>query len=426
MISGIILTFKTLGVILSYMVQAAIQFPYALIHRHTYRALLSPNEPPKNIVVIGASFAGFFAAKELLQTVPSGYRVVVVEKNSHFQFTWAFPRFCVLSGYEGRAFIPVRDGLKGYAPPHAFRWVTGCVERIIPDEKTNGGSGGEGKIVLTSGESIEYAYLIVATGATATLPSRVGKNDKAEGIAELQRVQERIGQAETIAVLGGGAAGVELAADIKSYRPEKEVTLIHSRGSLLNTYGEKLQQAAFDELTKLGVHICLGERVQLAEGQTEGEIQLKDEAVSFDYIVKCVGQSPNSQVISALSPSSVSPSGHIRTRPTLQIADMDFHNIFAAGDILDGIPLKNGRAACEQGQLVARNVVRDIQGRAMLQYHQRWWEGMTKMTLGLKKGVFTINDGVAEACIFFKGLPLDMGSHHIWSTLGVKPSEEFQ
>lgn len=36
-------------------------------------------------------------------------------------------------------------------------------------------------------------------------------------------------KAKNIAVIGGGAVGVELATDIKSYYPEKSVTLVHSR-----------------------------------------------------------------------------------------------------------------------------------------------------------------------------------------------------
>jgi NADH dehydrogenase FAD-containing subunit len=44
--------------------------------------------------------------------LPSGYRVVVIEKHDHFQFTWALPRFSVVSGHERKAFIPYHGYLK--------------------------------------------------------------------------------------------------------------------------------------------------------------------------------------------------------------------------------------------------------------------------------------------------------------------------
>lgn len=74
----------------------------ALLHRLTYRVVAHPRE----IVVIGASFAGYHTAYCLAHSVPTGYRVTVVEKNSHLQLTWMLPRFCAVPGHEHKAFIP--------------------------------------------------------------------------------------------------------------------------------------------------------------------------------------------------------------------------------------------------------------------------------------------------------------------------------
>lgn len=49
--------------------------------------------------------------------------------------------------------------------------------------------------------------------------------------------------------------------------------------------------------------------------------------------ILCLGQTPNSEVLSKLSPKSIDEQGFIGTRKTLQITDDAFSNIFAVGDV---------------------------------------------------------------------------------------------
>jgi NADH dehydrogenase FAD-containing subunit len=51
-------------------------------------------------------------------------------------------------------------------------------------------------------------------------------------------VQETIRQSQSVAVVGGGAVGVQLSSDIKDFYPDKDVTLIHSRERLLSHFGD--------------------------------------------------------------------------------------------------------------------------------------------------------------------------------------------
>ena len=99
--------------------------------------------------------------------------------------------------------------------------------------------------------------------------------------------------------------------------------------------------------------------------------------------VKCVGQRPNSKLIQALSLESISETGHVKVRPTLQLADTSLNHIYAAGDVVDMDNIKNGRAAVQQAQSVAQNIVRSIKSQNQLEYRPQWWEGMTKLHVGL-------------------------------------------
>lgn len=223
-------------------------------HRALWSGPSPGSERTKNIVVVGASFAGYHAARLIATSLPphSPYRVVVVEPHSHFQFTWVLPRFCVVKGHEHKAFIPYGGYVAG-APEGCIRWIK---DRVASLDR--------GSVTLASnGEEIPYDFLVVATGSELKegLPSRVNATEKAEGVTRLQGVQKRIELARRVVVVGGGAAGVEVATDAKSLYPDKEVILVHSRDALMHRFGKRLQDAAKEEMLKLGGEIILGDRV---------------------------------------------------------------------------------------------------------------------------------------------------------------------
>lgn len=209
----------------------------------------------RNIVIVGAAFAGYHAARVIATSLPrrSPYRVVVVEPNSHFNFTWVLPRFCVVEGHEHKAFIPYGGYVSGPGvAPGAVRWVRDRVE-----------SAGRTSVRLRGGEEIQYDFLIVATGANVAegLPSRLGVEDKADGVELLRTYQQRIKAAKHVVVAGGGAAGVEVATDAKAAYPEKDVVLVHSRSAVMHRFSPGLQAATVEALERLGVKLVLEEKV---------------------------------------------------------------------------------------------------------------------------------------------------------------------
>lgn len=240
---------------------------WVIFHGLTYKEVALP----KNVVIIGASFTGCEAARSLANSLPTGYRVVLVEKSSHFHFTWNFPRFSVVSGHEHKAFVPY-DHLVDGAPPGSFKMIQDTVDSI---------SGTA--IYLKSGPQLEYSYLIVTTGSTAGAPSRLNTTQKEDGIELLKSTQRSIADANRLVVVGGGPAGVELALDAKHTYPSKEVTLVHSRPTLLHNFGQKLHLAALAALEKAGVCVILEQRVKM-ESKTEVTLG-SGEKISCDLVV---------------------------------------------------------------------------------------------------------------------------------------------
>jgi NADH dehydrogenase FAD-containing subunit len=63
-----------------------------------------------------------------------------------------------------------------------------------------------------------------------------------------------------VAIIGGGAVGVQLSVDIKSFYKDKTVALIHLRDQLLSSFGVRLHEFVVGKLGALGVDVWLGER----------------------------------------------------------------------------------------------------------------------------------------------------------------------
>jgi D-arabinose 1-dehydrogenase-like Zn-dependent alcohol dehydrogenase len=64
-----------------------------------------PHRPTKTVLVLGASYAGHRAIQMLLAQLPADWRVVVLERNTHANHLYAFPRVAVVKGHEEKVSV---------------------------------------------------------------------------------------------------------------------------------------------------------------------------------------------------------------------------------------------------------------------------------------------------------------------------------
>jgi NADH dehydrogenase FAD-containing subunit len=195
-------------------------------------------------------------------------------------------------------------------------------------------------------------------------------DDKPPSVRYLQTYQARIKSAQSIAVVGGGAVGVQMACDLKELYPDKSVTLVHSREHLMPVYHEALSNLIKDRFKELGVNLVTGSRVVVPpggfpnNGQTF-DICLQDgRTLSAEFAIQATGQTPNNQFLAGLGePAVVNPeNGFIRVLPTMQFADPRYPHLFAVGDIADSGAHKAARPGMVQAAAAAKNIVSLIQG----------------------------------------------------------------
>lgn len=222
--------------------------------------------------------------------------MLLIEKNSHFQHLFAFPRFAVWQELDThKAFIPYKPGTFADCPPDSGSVVQAAVTKIsASDICLDRTVSLDGK----SSNSIPYAFLVsdtshfrrqcflntckvIATGTKLTPPSTLPGSEKADGVTYLREHAKKVADSSKIALIGGGAVGVQMATDIKELYPGKSVTLIHSRDRVMHKFHPELDRIIKERCTELGVNLKLGSRVKLppqgypTDG-TEFNIELQD------------------------------------------------------------------------------------------------------------------------------------------------------
>jgi len=159
---------------------------------------------------------------------------------------------------------------------------------------------------------------------------------------------------------------LELAFDAKEFYPAKSITLIYSRDQLLNRFHPELHSIVKERAAAVGINLILGQRVKVPPNgfPTSGplyNVELADgRLVPADVAVSCVGAALLSAPLFSLSPSSIDAhSKFILVKPTLQIVDPAFPNVFSIGGIA---ATGRNKAAAPGYAHAAMNMVNMIEG----------------------------------------------------------------
>ncbi|KAL0577691.1 hypothetical protein V5O48_004295 [Marasmius crinis-equi] len=208
----------------------------------------------------------------------------------------------------------------------------------------------------------------------ATGTGRPEATDKKIGTQIARHVQQRVQEANRIVVVGGGAYGVQVATDIKTYAPtkDKHVTLVHSRDRLLNRFGPGLHDIVMERCKELGIDVILGNRIVVppagfTDNGEEFDVQLSGgDSVKADVVLTTGHAAPLSSPLTSLSPESIDPvTNYIKVKPTLQIdSTIPYDNVFAIGDVADTGAHKAARPGAVQAEIVARNIGKLIEAKS--------------------------------------------------------------
>ncbi|EEY68267.1 pyridine nucleotide-disulfide oxidoreductase, putative [Phytophthora infestans T30-4] len=323
------------------------------------------------VVIVGGGAAGINTAQALAKnlTEDDDAEVVVLEKNAHFYHVVGAPRAYVDADYTNKMFIPYDNAI----PKHAAKFVRivrGVATHISAD--TNEVSyhaidSNDKESEATS--KLKFDYLVLATGSSYSVPIKPDSRDHARSATEakLQEVRGHIEKAERILVVGGGAVGCEVAAEIKSKYPKKSVTIVDANKQLIagNNLRDKFYSYLNASMEKLGVKVIVGERLteRLSSNGFETRTLRTDQGteITSDIQLLCGGFSPVAALVKEMDASLVTERGSVKVNDNLQLEGEKYAHIFALGDVCNHPAPKMAFIAGEQGKFLAGELAAVIQ-----------------------------------------------------------------
>lgn len=188
------------------------------------------------------------------------------------------------------------------------------------------------KVIDDSGDEYSYTKLLIATGG---MPKVLPKIEE-EGIIyyrtkeDFLRLKKLVEENSRFGVIGGGFIGSEIAAAIKIYKPEAEVSMIFPEtGICALIFPKELSDYINDYYREKGIEVLNGDLVDsIKKTKNEFVVETKNKkALTFDVVIAGLGINPN---ISLAKNAGLRVDNGITVNKFLQTSNAD---IYAAGDV---------------------------------------------------------------------------------------------
>ncbi len=336
---------------------------------------------PNRVLILGGGFAGYTAAKSLCKRTRhrDDVGVMVISRENFFTF-WPMLAGCISSDIDSnnvaqplrRALI--RDGA-------SFRRAE--VEGVNLEKNC----------VTADGREFPYEHLVLALGAEPAYFGIPGVEEYAISIKGIRaaedirnRVIERYEEATlshgdvpdshlTFVVIGGGATGVEVAAelhdlvhgvlspDYPNINPHRvKIVLVDSNEQILKELDPALRRAARKKLADLEIEVI--NKVKAKEITADKVILSDGNEISTQNAIWTAGARASEKLDDLDFPSDERKG--LKTDAYMRVEGHE--NVWGIGDCAftveeDGTPVPpNAQAATQEGKVVARNIVSVIDG----------------------------------------------------------------
>ncbi|OWV29491.1 NAD(P)/FAD-dependent oxidoreductase [Halomonas campaniensis] len=357
--------------------------------------------PTPRIVIVGAGAGGLALATRLGRTLGKRKRAEIVLLDRNTTHVWKPLLHELATGVLNSSMDEV--DLRGHSSAHFYRFQRGSLTGINREQQTLQLApilDEEGYEVLPARE-LAYDYLVMAIGS-------VSNDFGTPGVAEHCHFIDSPEQAKafqrdmintflrytdpnlrqhtqlTIGIVGGGATGVELAAELfdasrmlNAYgvtaldNQQISVHLLEAAPRLLPGLSERVSQTVKTELEEMGVTVHTDTAVK--EAQEYQLVTGDDEVIKTDINVWAAGiKAPPFLAELGLTTNK---KNQIEVNSTLQ--SVDDEKIFALGDCAScpmgesGTVPPRAQAAHQQAKLLAKNIVNRLEGKPLADFRYR-------------------------------------------------------
>jgi NADH dehydrogenase len=299
----------------------------------------------KKIVIIGGGYAGIYALRELAKN--KHIKITLIDRHTYHNLQPEVYDLIANKSNIADVTIDLTTLCLGFN--HDYLEYKNLIVRNI--------NTSEQKIYTQEQETVEYDYLILATGTRTFFPQAIEGLNNAHDIKKLQwamffkqnfenqlfkKIRDEAKSCDDthVVVVGAGLSGVEIAAEM-AYNSKMffkrgnfscdnlKISLISSSTSILPGLSEKLIRISHKRLKSLGINVITNTKLVKMEddfAHLSNGLKIQNSFLIFTGGVKAVD-------IEGLEEISKNQRGQILVNEYMQVNE--FNNIFAIGDMAE-------------------------------------------------------------------------------------------
>lgn len=338
----------------------------------------------RRIVVVGAGFAGAYAAQALERKLPADVDLVVLDRNNYFIFYPLLVEAGTGTVHPRDAVIGVRDFVRRgtflMGDVQSIDLAARTVTYHVPEQEPR---------------TIAYDHLVLAPGSVTKLPPVPGLAEygwQIKSIADAVALRDRAIQLlETasatddeslrrallhFAVVGANFTGVELAGEYFAFLRDAarryprldpawcRLTLVEMTGRILSAIGDDLGRYAMQQMQRRGMDVLLN--TQVKEIRSHEVVLSNGTTLPSATVIWCAGVAP-SPLLDRVQGLPRDAKGYVPVLPDLRVVGQD--RVWAVGDTAavrdpQGEPYtQTAQNALQEGKHVAANIARVLAAR---------------------------------------------------------------
>jgi len=319
------------------------------------------------LVLVGGGHAHVEVLRSFAETPEPGLEIAVVCDRERAIYSGMVPGF-VAGQYAARELeIDVRE----LAARARARWIGQAALTVDARER---------RIAIADGSTVAYDLASLDIGSSVAGLDTPGAREHALSTRPIGDFVARIADERELAsnapaphvvVVGGGAAGVELAFCARArWRSAASralrITIVEAGPALLAGASRALRRCVERAVDEAGIAVRTGRRVV---GVSEGGVELdSDELLAADRVLWATGAAAHPLARkSQLPDGAVDERGYAHIGPTLEVAGCS--GLFAVGDCASLLDVaKAGVYAVRQGPVLAHNLRASQRGETLRRY----------------------------------------------------------
>ncbi len=316
----------------------------------------------KRLVLLGAGHAHLIVLRHFMHSPPEDTEVVLITPSKWQYYSGMIPGY--MAGYYGI------DQCRIEVPP-LVKLVKGelildTAIGLLPDQR---------QVKLAGGRVVEYDRLSIDIGSRSNLSPINGYAGQVLSIKpfgcfvegwELLRQKVEAGQSQRIAVVGAGAAGVELALSTATIIESAKLMLVTGDNGLLPGFNTRVRQLAEHQLASQGVDLITG-GARVRNGLLQS---VEETSLDVDAVIAATGARPADCL--ANSGLALDAQGFILVDACHR--SLSHPDVFAGGDTCsrnDELLKRSGVHAVRAGPVLARNLEASLRGMAAVPFYPR-------------------------------------------------------